>query len=265
MTKDHIVNNFKGGLSAWTKPATQDFNKSASFLNAALKGFGSHTASLLGGAWGTGGLLKAIGNLLGTHTKSVVNPKTGKLVKKVIPVKDLNGKLGLLDGAGQRLSTWGDSLTRWTEKLHKNYMRSVDRAIGRPGGHKSFGGRAFRFGLVGPAALGAPIAYTMWAEKPENTNKVLAQPAKALNIAYNASIPGLATTGIMKGMELYGKQMQNATTDGAAIASKLINYELANQNRLAYMGGVANPAGFARAVDDKVQAYIDQLKNTSLQ
>jgi hypothetical protein len=238
-----------------------DMTKSSAWLgalaNAAGKGFLSHTASLLGGSLGTGGLLKAIGSLLGgSHTVTRMSA-SGKLVKKLIPMNQLKGKLGWKDSIGQQLSLWGDDLTRWTKKLHRRYMGSVDNLTGS---HKNWKGRALRFGLIGPAALAAPVVYSGWAEDPKNSNKALAQPAHALKKLWDyGSLPGLVATGVQKGSELYGKSMQKATMDGAAVASKLINYELANQPRAAYLAGVYNPAYFASKTDAAVQNYLKQL------
>lgn len=236
--------------------------KSSSFLTAAGRGLLSHTASLLGGSLGTGGLLKAVGHMLGgSHTVSRM-ATNGQMVKKLIPMSKLQGKLGMKEALGQRLSLWGDDLTRWTNKLHRKYMRSVDDLTGS---HKNWKGRALRFGLIGPAALAAPVMYSGWAEDPKNSNKLLAQPAHALKKLWDyGSIPGLVTTGIQKGTEMYGKSMQKATMDGAAVASKLINYELANQPRAAYLAGVYNPAYFASKTDAAVQNYLQQLSQLQL-
>lgn len=263
------MQNTCGSLQAWFKYAEEpsaQLTKSASWLgrlgSVAGKGLLSHTASLLGGNLGTGGLLKAIGSLLGgSHTITRMGTN-GKMVKKLIPMDKLQGKLGWRANLGQRISLAGEGLTRWTNKLHRNYMRSVDDLTGS---HKNWKGRALRFGLVGPAALAAPVAYSSWAEDPKNKDSIAAQPAKALKIAWDySSIPGLVNVGLQKGMEAYGNSMQKATMDGAEIASKLINYELANQPRAAYMAGLANPAYFANKTDAAVQAYLRQLRQMSL-
>lgn len=197
----------------------------------------------------------------GSHTVSRM-ATNGQMVKKLIPMSKLQGKLGMKEALGQRLSLWGDDLTRWTNKLHRKYMRSVDDLTGS---HKNWKGRALRFGLIGPAALAAPVMYSGWAEDPKNSNKLLAQPAHALKKLWDyGSIPGLVTTGIQKGTEMYGKSMQKATMDGAAVASKLINYELANQPRAAYLAGMYNPAYFASKTDAAVQNYLQQLSQLQL-
>lgn len=258
-----------GSLQPWlnyTEEPNAHLTKSAAWLGqlglTAGRGLLSHTASLLGGNLGTGGLLKAIGGLLGgSHTITRMGAN-GKLVKKLIPMDKLQGKLGWKERLGQRMSLAGEGLTRWTNKLHRKYMHSVDDLTGS---HKNWKGRALRFGLIGPAALAAPIAYSSWAENPNNKDSVAAQPAKALKFAWDySSIPGLVNVGLQKGMEAYGNSMQKATLDGAEIASKLINYELANQPRAAYLAGIYNPAYFATRTDSAVQSYLQQLRQASL-
>lgn len=225
------------------------------------RGLASHTASILGGSWGTGGLLNVIGGILGKHTRSVFDPKTGKFVRQLIPLDEVKGKLGILDGAGHRIAAAGDKLTKWTDKLHKNYMKSVDDVAGS---HTNWKGRALRFGLIGPAAIGGPILYTSWADAPAQKGDPKAIPGKAMNLAFSyGSIPGLVATGIQKGLSAYGDSLQKATSDGAAISSKLINYELANQNRMAYLAGVLNPELFATKTDNAVQQYIKLLNEKS--
>ena len=223
------------------------------------KGALSHTASILGGSWGTGGLLNLIGRILGRHTKSYFDPKLNKYVTKLLPMSEVRGKLGILDGVGHRLSAVGNRLTKWTEKLHKNYMKSVDDVTGS---HKNWKGRALRFGLIGPAAIGGPIVYTSWADSPEQADNLAAAPGKAMNLAFHyGSVPGLIATGLQKGFSTWGDKLQQATVDGAAISSKLINYELANQNRMAYLAGVLNPELFANKTDAAVQQYIQALNS----
>lgn len=263
------MQNTRGSLQPWlnyTEEPNVHLTKSASWLGqlgaAAGRGLLSHTASLLGGSLGTGGLLKAIGGLLGgSHTITRMGTN-GKMVKKLIPMDKLQGKLGWRESLGQRMSLAGEGLTRWTNRLHRRYMQSVDDLTGS---HKNWKGRALRFGLIGPAALAAPVAYSSWAEDPKNKDSVVAQPAKALKFAWDySSIPGLVNIGLQKGMESYGNSLQKATMDGAEIASKLINYELANQPRAAYMAGMYNPAYFANKTDAAVQSYLRQLRQMSL-
>lgn len=232
-----------------------------SFVKAVGNGFLSHNASILGGKLGTGGMLNLLGKLFGAHTKSVVDPATGKLVKKLLPMDQLHGA-SFLNRIGQRLGLAGDKLTNWTNKLHNNYMQSVRDVTGS---EQNWKGRLLRFGLIGPAAIAAPMAYAGWGDKAENSDKLLAQPAKAINTAWHyGNIPGLALTGISKGTKLYSDSLKKSTLDGAAIASKLINYELANQPRSAYLAGVVNPALFAGKTDESVQRFLQQLNNINL-
>lgn len=224
-------------------------------------GFLSHNASILGGRLGTGGMLKLLGKLFGAHTKSVTDPVTGKLVKQLLPMDQMQGA-SFLNRLGQRLSLAGDKLTNWTGKLHRDYMQTIKDVAGS---EKNWKGRLLRFGLIGPAAIAAPMAYVGWGDKAENADKLVAKPSKLISAAWRyGNIPGLAITGISKGTQLYGDSLKKTTMDGAAVASKLINYELANQPRAAYLAGALSPALFANKTDESVQKFLQQINGINL-
>lgn len=253
-------NKFSDGVHHNSFLADIPFTKQSSFLGAYLRGLASHSASLAGGKLGTAGLLTGLGRLMGAVSKPVL--KDGKLVKELLPMHAVKGKIGLMGNLGQRIGLAGQKLNKWTEGLHNKYMKSLDEALGEIGAHASKKGKLLRYGLIGPTAIGAPIGYTMWADSDKNKDKLLAKPGLAYMKLLQYGTPlGLASTGTSKLGEGLKNMMQESVSEGASAASKLINYELANRSRLAYLGGVLSPERFATGVDDAVQEYLTQLNN----
>ena len=264
------------------------------------KGLAADTVTGLAGTWGAGGLLKAIGKMLGAQTdvvarkgfdnanilrrgaqdiaeggtkhlkasidslnrKAKVNAKRAQqmydkadswqMTTRYMKPGNMRDQ-GLLAGLGQRIAYAGQKLTDMSDAGQNWYRKGLAKDFG----DKTLGNLALRK-TIGATSVALPIGYGVASEFQE-PGTLWAMPGQALGKAYMySSLPGLLSQGGAAAGKALEGIADTATSEGARMGAHITAAELANAGRMAYLGGVINPARMSREIAARADAKIDE-------
>lgn len=160
-----------------------------------------------------------------------------------------------ISNVGQYLAYWGQKLTDLSDAGRHSYRKALYEAAGNHTLSNAFARKA-----IGASSLGLPIGYAVTSEF-QDPGTWWAQPGQYLNKAWDyMSLPGL----VSQAGQHIGKAVQDTTQqamlDGMEAGAGITAGELANQGRMAYLGGLISPDKLSKEVLSQAKAKMQETR-----
>jgi hypothetical protein len=160
-----------------------------------------------------------------------------------------------ISNIGQYLAYWGQKLTDLSDAGQHAYRKSLYEAAG----NHTLGQAAARK-AIGATSLGLPIGYAV-ASEFQDPGTWWAAPGQYLNKAWDyMSLPGLVSQAGQQIGRTLQDTTQQAMLDGMEAGVGITAGELANQGRMAYLGGLISPDKLSKEVLSQAKVKMQETR-----
>ena len=160
-----------------------------------------------------------------------------------------------LSNVGQYLAYWGQKLTDLSDAGQHAYRKQLYEAAG----NKTLGHAVARK-AIGASSVALPVGYAV-ASEFQNPGTWWAVPGQYLSKAWDyMSLPGLASQAGSRVGKVLQDTTQKAMLDGMEAGVGITAGELANQGRLAYLGGLISPDKLSKEVHEQAKVKMQEAR-----